>query len=888
MTQILSTEEKEYSKPILLIYGFSSLLQRTFLNLNFRKFRIILVADKRPSNFSDYPDAYFVSYENTLLLPKLAETIDYAIINLNNKNAISANFLFEKIRKDKAKSIVTIRHYNLSKLTGLVNSFASLPIVKIGIYGEVLTRKKGEPKADLSKIIENAIQNREITVNGEQIIPVYGITLHDFATALHRLLFGKFKNDSIYLLFYRNPQTILEAAHLIARVDPEIALKFTGEISEIKYSDRKSLYSFIQSFIPRELVYPETVLEGFEKGLPVLFKEEKEAEEEKATPKKKSKRNLQNVANPLKFALSTFFAGIFLFLLLNALVLASGIMLFRNSLINVQQGNFKEASQEVKVAKFLLGITKPFVELAIPIVETIDTNHNVYSTYSLIERGVELVEITGETVSLISDQKNITEKKIAATAANISYLYQEGQRVYLATGNKQISEQLKENYAKLLTFTSVLPDLLGFKEEKKYLLLFQNSDELRPTGGFVGSVGELSISNGKIKDLKIQDVYELDGQLRNHIEPPFVVRRYLQPHLFLRDSNFYLNYQEAASTAAKIYYLESGNKPSGVIAVNLEVLRKIMEITGPIYMPSFNVTVDKESVSQFLHSTIHKNFFPGSTQKKDVLNSLFTQIIEKSEKDQKFNIALIKLLPKMLEDKDIQASFQDESIQKVFSANNYAGELKDSRKMEKNDIYDFIYINEANIGVNKVNAKVLRQVNYETVIGQGNFSSKAELTIENSSKDDDYTSYIQLVVPSKSYIKKILFDGVEQKLTNAVIDPVVYEAKNFIKPDELEVEQYEKDNRTIIAFIAKMAKGKNSTITVEYENGSYKPLTPSVKYSLLILKQPGIKPYDFTTTISYPEGYTPTNTAADKYGNNFLEKNLKVVKDTIYNIQLMQ
>ena len=36
---------------------------------------------------------------------------------------------------------------------------------------------------------------------------------------------------------------------------------------------------------------------------------------------------------------------------------------------------------------------------------------------------------------------------------------------------------------------TLYPNFAGFKEPKTYLVLLQNSNELRPTGGFIGSVG---------------------------------------------------------------------------------------------------------------------------------------------------------------------------------------------------------------------------------------------------------------------------------------------------------------------------------------------------------------------------------------------------------------
>ena len=227
-------------------------------------------------------------------------------------------------------------------------------------------------------------------------------------------------------------------------------------------------------------------------------------------------------------------------------------------------------------------------------------------------------------------------------------------------------------------------------------------------------------------------------------------------------------------------------------------------------------------------------------------------------------------------------------MQKIFSANGYAGEQVDPRPRNAKTIQDFLYINEANIGVNKVNAAVSREIQYEAMIGQGKLSSLATLNLTNNSPTDDYTVYLQFVVPQQSTVKQITIDGIKQQLTSAIVDPQVYEAKDFIKPEGLEVEQNSRDGFTHIAFIAVAKKEKKTVVRVDYENGAGKNLSTIIDYSLLSIKQPGTNPYKLTTTIDYPEGYTPVATAADTFGKNFLEKTTTIRKDIMTNVTLQQ
>jgi hypothetical protein len=85
----------------------------------------------------------------------------------------------------------------------------------------------------------------------------------------------------------------------------------------------------------------------------------------------------------------------------------------------------------------------------------------------------------------------------------------------------------------------ILPEFLGADgKRKEYLVLLQNEMELRAGGGFIGSFGVLSFNDGKLIGFDIQDVYEVDGQLKGHVEPPEEIKTYLgEAGWFMRDAN---------------------------------------------------------------------------------------------------------------------------------------------------------------------------------------------------------------------------------------------------------------------------------------------------------------------------------------------------------------
>jgi len=98
-------------------------------------------------------------------------------------------------------------------------------------------------------------------------------------------------------------------------------------------------------------------------------------------------------------------------------------------------------------------------------------------------------------------------------------------------------ESFEKNYATFL-------DLLGHTKEKKYLVVFQNSDEIRPTGGFMGSMGVVSLFRGKVKSFEKNDVYAYEWNLKRQnlekIPAPEGINK-LTDSFGLRDSNYFID-----------------------------------------------------------------------------------------------------------------------------------------------------------------------------------------------------------------------------------------------------------------------------------------------------------------------------------------------------------
>lgn len=465
-----------------------------------------------------------------------------------------------------------------------------------------------------------------------------------------------------------------------------------------------------------------------------------------------------------------------------------------------------------------------------------------------------------ETLALGIAKEKLSFGKTKISGANTRFFFMREDNL------EKMEEELAEGILlmeKLEGVIEVLPKIIPQNGKKNYLVLLQNNLELRPTGGFIGSFAILAFDGGKITEFRILDVYDADGQLKGHVEPPMPIRKYLgQVNWFLRDSNFDPDFRESSEQAAWFLEKEMGIKVDGVLAIDVQLAQNLLEIVGEVKLIDYGETVNAENVFLKANKYAQDNFFPGSKQKKNFLGSLTKTIIEKlGQSNNKTEVA--RILYESMEEKHLQFSFFDPSIQIVFAVNNWDGALVDLRRKNENTLNDFVAIREANLGVNKVNFFVKRVVEQEiNITEKGTFEHKLTITYNNESSDQEfggkYKNYLRVYVPKAASIIRISIDGKKMEIIAAETNPVVYERKAFEQSlrGRLEVETSTAEQFLMIGFLVEIPPQSQKTIIITYSQ----PMPPSRDfiYSLLVSKQPGTNSDPYILSINYPLSFVAT------------------------------
>lgn len=383
----------------------------------------------------------------------------------------------------------------------------------------------------------------------------------------------------------------------------------------------------------------------------------------------------------------------------------------------------------------------------------------------------------------------------------------------------------------------ILPDLIATEGEKTYLLLFQNNMEIRPTGGFIGSFGLLTLKNGKLEGFKIEDVYTADGQLRGHVEPPEAIKKYLgKEHWYLRDSNWDPDFPKSAQKAQWFLEKELGVKTDGVLALDLNFAKNLLETLGSVELRDYNETLDSQNLFEKTQRYVETDFFPGSTQKQNFLSSLGNALLEKIINNSGKWFSLGKTINQSLEEKHLSFYFNDSSLEEKIIQGGWGGEIKETPCRYESDCYgDYLLAVEANLGVNKVNNLVSKEINDQISIGEnGSLRHLLTLNFQNSSSPEVwngglYKDYVRIFVPEKSVIEKFSLDGVATESAK-IASASGKTAFEFY----LEVPPQQKREAAITYRLAKALPDKN------------------FRFDLLVQKQAGIQNETLKTDIFYP------------------------------------
>lgn len=412
---------------------------------------------------------------------------------------------------------------------------------------------------------------------------------------------------------------------------------------------------------------------------------------------------------------------------------------------------------------------------------------------------------------------------------------------------------------------------LTFAGQSRILLLLENNNELRPTGGFVGSFASLNIDKGSIKSMKIDSIYALDGQLQENIAPPQPIFN-VNSRWYLRDANWFADFPSSAKKLSAFYEKEGGETPDIVIAMTPNLIMDLLRLTGPVEMPKYEVTLDANNFVELTQVVSSDYATMPENKPKQILADLVPVLLDRLAKltdEQKPE--LLTALQKNLNEKQILLYSQNPQLQNLYEAFGWSGKVLDTDR-------DYLSIINANLGGTKSDLAVEQKVKLETeILSNGTIINRLTISRHNRLPEMNQTfndSFIRVLVPEGSkLLENQGFDykplDMERPLDQKTDDEVMAWQKGTVRDVISGTLIGTESKKTFFGNWQKLTGGQTRDIVLVYQL-PFK-LKDVDRYSLLLQKQAGALNESFTQEVRFEDrklewsNFQPQNLTANSY-----------------------
>lgn len=269
----------------------------------------------------------------------------------------------------------------------------------------------------------------------------------------------------------------------------------------------------------------------------------------------------------------------------------------------------------------------------------------------------------------------------------------------------------------------VFLSLLGTDHDRKYLVLLANNHELRPVGGFIGTVALLNVDRGEVESIDVSSVYDGDGQLKQFIAPPDPLLP-VASRWYLRDTNWFVDFPVSARKAAEFFEKEGGPTVDGVILLTPDVIQRMLSLTGPVTVPGYSQIVTAENFVEITQQEVTYEYDKELNRPKQFLADLTPLILDRMFGESENKLQTFQAFTQALAKKEMLLYFRNNQIQGQIEKFNWGGAVP-------KDAAGIIHVNNANIGGHKSDQFIEQEIDQRLqVLADG--SAEVTLTVRRT------------------------------------------------------------------------------------------------------------------------------------------------------------
>ncbi|PIR74981.1 MAG: hypothetical protein COU34_05220 [Candidatus Magasanikbacteria bacterium CG10_big_fil_rev_8_21_14_0_10_43_9] len=267
---------------------------------------------------------------------------------------------------------------------------------------------------------------------------------------------------------------------------------------------------------------------------------------------------------------------------------------------------------------------------------------------------------------------------------------------------------LVDDLGDMTDLSRVVYDVFGGSDFRRLLVLFQNNNEIRPTGGFIGSFAMVDTQKGEIKDITIPGggSYDIQGQLEEYLVPPIPLQL-VNGRWEFQDVNWFFDFPTTARKAEHFVESAEGTTFDGTIAVNASVIERLLRVLGPVQASEYDMLLDADTVLPTLQSYVEDGHAEDEAP-KEILTAVLDQLLNAMQdiKPQQL-LALLGELHAALSQKEIQVALKEPASQARLASFGWTGSIVKTVARQ-----DYLAVVATNVQGQKSDARIVQDIEH--------------------------------------------------------------------------------------------------------------------------------------------------------------------------------
>ncbi|MEN9938078.1 MAG: hypothetical protein RLZZ387_4657 [Chloroflexota bacterium] len=234
---------------------------------------------------------------------------------------------------------------------------------------------------------------------------------------------------------------------------------------------------------------------------------------------------------------------------------------------------------------------------------------------------------------------------------------------------------------------------------RRYILIAQNSAELRATGGFVGTFGTLVVEDGVPRLENFEDSYALDQRAPPELHFPVSYLRYLRiSDWYGRDFNWDADFPTSVETLRYFWRLNGRPPFDGVVALDLYAVPEVIRALGPLEVEGFG-RIQPENVFEQLFALYE-------TRDKQMIGRLLQAAIARlREISPQQALDLLDAGRRLLDERHVMVVLDDVPARERLAEKHWDGALVDVPG-------DYLMVVESDFGLAEVGLYIDTRITY--------------------------------------------------------------------------------------------------------------------------------------------------------------------------------